>query len=394
MNYFIKIFFSIILYCTFVFPQSKNLTNISNKGFFLNFLFFNDSTTYITVHFPANYLIFNKVADTYIANYSLELIFQNFKKEQILSLSKENVLHLENENYQTRNDFFVNLFFNNYNLKNAQFCKIILSQNNSSLSEIDYKITPSKFLVGKLSDSLFILSNLGNLIPFSANSYDLLLDATFFSDTLTLQQGNKLITFNNLPIIYLYNQINEKNKSLIIQTNQQSNNRYYLIKNFNQLFFEGVVNIKDQKNNSTNINVFWYNKPLSLKNISFAIEKLSLLFNKDDIDKLIKSDSIKYSFFQAWKKYDNDTNTSFNPMLEEFYRRVDFSIKNFSTLSVKDGSETDMGKIYILYGPPTNKERILLTNKKTIEIWKYNNIKKSFTFEDNSGLGNFKLVTK
>jgi hypothetical protein len=50
---------------------------------------------------------------------------------------------------------------------------------------------------------------------------------------------------------------------------------------------------------------------------------------------------------------------------------------------------TDRGKVYILYGPPSTIERKLV-EKSSIEIWKYIELKKEFTFESIS-TGVYKL---
>ncbi|MDP3581631.1 MAG: GWxTD domain-containing protein, partial [Ignavibacteria bacterium] len=53
----------------------------------------------------------------------------------------------------------------------------------------------------------------------------------------------------------------------------------------------------------------------------------------------------------------------------------------------------DMGMIYITFGPPSNVERHPLdSDAKPYEIWDYYEINRSFTFVDETGFGNYRLI--
>lgn len=385
-----KILLILILFCLTVFAQSKQNTNVSNKGFFfINYFNFNDSTQFITINFPASNLIFNKIGNKFVANYSLEISVFDSKKNLLKTLLDQQALTLSANEYDNKNFFFINLLFKSSDLSQANSLELNLSQENNILSKANFALTKSNFFIGNLTDSTFILSTLGKNIPFSEKNFDILLDVTFYKDTIIFEQQNKKLSFTNLRSFQFTDPMQQDNN--IILKKSQIGKKYYIIKSVNQLFYEGIVKATS-KSISTNIRVIWYEKPKSLRNLDYAIDKLALVFNNKDIEKIKNNDTTLISFYTLWKKFDPDTNTSYNPAIKEFYNRVDYAITNFSSLSVKDGSETDMGKIYIIYGQPTNKNRYLLPNKKTVEIWEYKNLKKIFKFEDNSGLGNFKLV--
>ncbi len=78
--------------------------------------------------------------------------------------------------------------------------------------------------------------------------------------------------------------------------------------------------------------------------------------------------------------------------MAEYYRRVDESIKRYSTANEKDGYRTDRGRIYILFGAPTIINRLLKPNTVPAEIWTYEKLKKRFTFRDLKKNSNYILV--
>ena len=71
-------------------------------------------------------------------------------------------------------------------------------------------------------------------------------------------------------------------------------------------------------------------------------------------------------------------NRKYNFALKEYYSRVDYTIKNFTSLKGRKGAESDRGRIYIIYGKPTSTERNYNEKNETIEIWKYASINKIF----------------
>ncbi|MCW8848333.1 MAG: GWxTD domain-containing protein, partial [Melioribacteraceae bacterium] len=82
----------------------------------------------------------------------------------------------------------------------------------------------------------------------------------------------------------------------------------------------------------------------------------------------------------------------FNFAMEEYYKRADHAIKNYSSLNSTDGAERDRGKIYILYGEPTSTERNYTEMNEIIEVWNYENSGRKFVFKDVNGTGKFDIV--
>src|SRR3954463_6068609 len=71
--------------------------------------------------------------------------------------------------------------------------------------------------------------------------------------------------------------------------------------------------------------------------------------------KKLATDAEREQFIEAfWRRRDPDPDTEVNEYLEEHYERVAYSNQHFA--SGIPGWKTDRGRIYIMYGPPNEKE--------------------------------------
>ena len=76
-------------------------------------------------------------------------------------------------------------------------------------------------------------------------------------------------------------------------------------------------------------------------------------------------------------------------------KRVRVATNKYKSLSRK-GWQSDMGRVYILYGEPSEIERHPNeSNMKPYEVWKYNDIEGGalFIFGDLTGFKNYILLT-
>ena len=140
--------------------------------------------------------------------------------------------------------------------------------------------------------------------------------------------------------------------------------------------------------------VMWPLKPRSLSDPNLAVDALKLIATEEEIDQMSAFSSVKSrkAFQEFWHKRNPDTTHAYNPVMAEYYRRVDESIKRFSITEKKDGYRTDRGHIYILFGAPSITNRLLKPNTSPAEIWTYEKLKKRFTFKDSQRNGNYLLV--
>ena len=76
--------------------------------------------------------------------------------------------------------------------------------------------------------------------------------------------------------------------------------------------------------------------------------------------------------------------------MEEFYRRVRYADQRFGVGG--PGWKTDMGRIYIQYGPPDEIVRNPFRfDGPPEEIWYYYQSRRTFTFVDRDGFGRYEL---
>ncbi|MDX1672504.1 MAG: GWxTD domain-containing protein, partial [Balneolaceae bacterium] len=174
---------------------------------------------------------------------------------------------------------------------------------------------------------------------------------------------------------------------------------YLLVKIPNSTFENGIYTITLLKNGQDSpvarslYRSFWVDMPTSLLNLNVAIEMLRFIEDEKRIAKLKDgSDREKErKFREYWEKRDPTPDTEYNELMAEYYRRIDFAYRKYSTVNV-NGFNTDQGKIYIRYGPPNKVERKLPPGEPAVEVWTYPN--QEFIFRAISDFGQYELVRK
>ncbi len=93
-----------------------------------------------------------------------------------------------------------------------------------------------------------------------------------------------------------------------------------------------------------------------------------------------------------WRKRDPTPETARNEAMLEFFRRVHHAEEHFQGYG--PGWRSDMGRIYIKYGPPDQVEpRPATAQTPPLEIWYYNRPYRRLVFEDRDGFGRYVLRT-
>ncbi|MEX2436036.1 MAG: GWxTD domain-containing protein, partial [Balneolaceae bacterium] len=141
------------------------------------------------------------------------------------------------------------------------------------------------------------------------------------------------------------------------------------------------------------INSQWIDMPISLYNLDVAINMMKFIVDDSELRRINSGSTAEkeQKFREFWKERDPSPNTEFNELMTEYYKRIDYTYSNFSSLQIP-GYETDQGRAYILYGPPNNVERRFPTNSPTREIWEYQG--KTLIFEATTGFGDFELISE
>ncbi|MFQ5797182.1 MAG: GWxTD domain-containing protein [Bacteroidota bacterium] len=154
-----------------------------------------------------------------------------------------------------------------------------------------------------------------------------------------------------------------------------------------------VRSAREEKTIRRSFDVRWIDMPLSLRNIDFAVSAMRhLIGNEADKWRSMREEEKVKTFNGYWKAKDETPETAYNEVQEEYFRRADYAYLNFSSLRQPNGIQTDRGKIYMLYGPPTKTERRLAPKRRPQEFWYYQAIAKLFIFEDSSRIGDYQLI--
>tara|TARA_B100000902_G_C27314951_1_gene920697 strand:+ start:2685 stop:3905 length:1221 start_codon:yes stop_codon:yes gene_type:complete len=285
---------------------------------------------------------------------------------------------------------------------------------NFSLKDLDTKLVgkkqtkvPSKNLSSnrniKIFEPIFVIHKDGDW-NFGLDKYPLKLNKIaskdgfieFYQYIYFEEKGEYLIN------ISLVSEDGEWKKSFIEKVT--SNNIEKLIK----APLKGIEtsNLKIKVDISKDSNVISKSFPIKLKNdilifsnksnISKALNQMNYILDSDEKKELrnLKNSEKENFFKKVWAKRDPDLTTKENELMEEYYRRVNFSEENFSKGS-SQGWRSDMGMIYILFGKPDDIVKSMNPQQSyNFETWYYFQINEEFVFIDEYGFGNFRLRTQ
>lgn len=140
--------------------------------------------------------------------------------------------------------------------------------------------------------------------------------------------------------------------------------------------------------------VRWRGVPVSITDLDQAIDQLQYITEKDRMDDMKKAppEQKREMFREFWKKKDPTPGTERNELMEEYYNRVAYANKHFGHYI--DGWKTDMGMVYIIFGPASNIERHPFDiDAKPYEVWTYYDLNREFVFIDATGFGDYRLQT-
>ncbi len=141
--------------------------------------------------------------------------------------------------------------------------------------------------------------------------------------------------------------------------------------------------------------VRWHEIPELISDLDKAIEQLVYIAKPEELNyiKSAQDDAEKEKrFLEFWRKKDPTPNTLKNELMEEYYGRVKYANEHFGHYI--EGWKTDMGMVYIIFGPPSSVDRHPFDiDSKPYEIWYYYEINRRFIFVDETGFGDYRLIT-
>jgi len=390
---------------------SSNLGNAKSMNFSIDVGGFKSSVPNKTrmdffVQVPYTSIQFVKKDNVFYANYNITLSFTDESKTNIIFERNWKEKIKTNDFDQTLSGENYNLSYKTYDLNPGKyFVKCIVEDSDSRAASS--KEIP--LVVKQITDSLGVS--------------DLMLVSEFVKDST----GEKIIpnvtasVTNRSNLVPLYFEIYsnkkrdvnieysvddlKKNTSLKqmehLTVNPGTNLIKHTVNNVSFSVGEYLVNaaIKDNDwKTITTIEKKIYSKihgvPLAITNLDKAVEQMVYIASPEELDYLKEGKSYDEKlerFLNFWDKKKPSSKTIDNPILYEYFRRVDYSNKHFKGLG--EGWRSDMGMIFITFGPPSSVERHPLdSNTKPYEIWDYYELNRSFVFSDQTGFGDYRLL--
>ena len=145
---------------------------------------------------------------------------------------------------------------------------------------------------------------------------------------------------------------------------------------------------------STPIRVTWTGFYHLIEDVDQAIEQARYVATRAQIKEMREAsgEARREAFLSFWSARDPTPETPKNEIMDEYYRRVAYANAHFK--SFLPGWESDMGMVYIIYGPPDDIERHPFDmDQKPYQIWFYYSKGWRFVFMDVNMLGDYRLVT-
>lgn len=163
--------------------------------------------------------------------------------------------------------------------------------------------------------------------------------------------------------------------------------------------YELVVKIKDEnwtdiKRRGKKFKSAYADLPASIMNLDKAVDQMIYITSTPQLDSIQNATTFEEKlnrFLKFWELKDPTPGSPNNEAMNEYYRRVKYSNTHFK--SYFEGWKSDMGWIYIMLGPPDYVGRHPMDlDSKPYEVWEYYDIRRSFTFVDETGFGHYRLV--
>ncbi len=143
---------------------------------------------------------------------------------------------------------------------------------------------------------------------------------------------------------------------------------------------------------SGEFDVIWLYYNNFKRNYKEALQQLRYIASQSEIKELenAKPEDREDLWRDFWRGKDPSPTTPRNEVMMEYYRRIRYANEHFSSL--KPGWRSDMGKVYIIYGPPDEVERHAFELEiKPYEVWYYYSMDRKFTFVDRTGFGDYEF---
>lgn len=152
---------------------------------------------------------------------------------------------------------------------------------------------------------------------------------------------------------------------------------------------------KSLASTSRSFEIRWLGVPRGVKDLDLAIDQIQYIAEDAELSHIRAAETPEEKqkrFLEFWKMKDPNPNTPRNERMEEYYGRVEYANKHFAHYI--EGWRTDMGMVFIIFGSPNNVDRHPFDiDAKPYEVWSYYELNHQFVFVDQTGFGDYRLIT-
>ena len=352
----------------------------------------------VHVKIPYTELQFVRSGDKFIARYEVAINLADKEKERIVGTIWSDSLLLSEYKDTRKNSntirrvktFTVPASALTINVRVTD----LYTKKSSILSD---GVDQSKMYAGELS--------LGNIIIMdngAEGKSKLLMNESFYEIIDTLRFKVRLLGDNHPFKINYELKVKDEtkvNKTILLDHPASMDSVLSFIVPLNDMHYSNYTlffSAEDVKGNrvmtKSNFRVRIRGVNFDVQDMDQAVKQLTYLASDRQIkEMMIGTELEKTEKFKAfWLALDPTPGTVKNELMEEYYRRVAFSMEAFTV--VQEGWKTDRGMIYILFGPPDEIQRgPFELDRKPFQVWEYYLIGKQFVFRDETGFGDFRL---
>jgi GWxTD domain-containing protein len=129
------------------------------------------------------------------------------------------------------------------------------------------------------------------------------------------------------------------------------------------------------------------------KEFTQMLEALAYIATSEEVDAMrnLSPEQQAAAWERFWSRRDPTPDTPRNEFFVEFFRRLHYASEHFQGFGA--GWRSDMGRIYIRYGPPdTIEQHPASASTPAAELWSYNQPYRRFVFFDREGFGRYTLA--
>lgn len=310
-----------------------------------------------------------------------------------------------------------------FRLINEQIKIIPYLKGELSISDVQLA---SKMIQGSENTNSVFYKNSYEVIPIPNLVFGNTQPALFFYTEIYNLQSSKLKSEQLKMSQLVYNSkgklVKEKSKYLTRNSNSRVEVGSHILSSYPTDTYTLVVALIDSAANegiSTAKKFYVYNPDIVVTDTfevsttsvlsstfgSMSEEELDDLFDKskylaakveiDKYEKLSNIDGKREYMFEFWKAKDENSATSENDFYRKYLQRLELCNDRYTSMG-KPGWKTDRGRVYLLYGEPTEIERYPnQLETRPYEIWNYNELEGGvyFVFADITGFSDYQLVT-